>query len=73
MRANHPPLLLHPDFLIMSNDDWYTRILAPFERTNEIHVSWSIFKVRARSLGHLRAKGFSQAYPQFHPTPFRAV
>ena len=32
------------DFLITSGDDWYTSILAPFERTDEIHVSWSIFK-----------------------------
>lgn len=28
----------------MSDDDWYTSILAPFEYTDELHVSWSVFK-----------------------------
>jgi len=30
--------------LILSTDDWYTRRVLPWRRTNELHIKWDIWR-----------------------------
>ena len=32
------------DFLITKDDDWYTRVILPWEFTEELHVAWNIWR-----------------------------
>ena len=32
------------DFLITKDDDWYTRVILPWEFTEELHVQWNIWR-----------------------------
>ena len=32
------------DFLITRTDDWYTSRVMPFRQTDQIHVSWNVFR-----------------------------